>query len=52
MKRIGEKRDQLIKDYRYYGDASKQIKMKNEVNEEIYFDHQNFNEIACAHCNC
>jgi hypothetical protein len=46
VKRIGEKRDQLIKDYRYYGEASKQIKMKNEAHEEIYFDHQNFNEIA------
>jgi hypothetical protein len=46
VKRIGEKRDQLVRDYLYYGDASKQIKMKNEADEGIFFDHQHFNEIA------
>jgi hypothetical protein len=46
VKRIGEKRDQLIRDYEYYRDGNKQIKMTNEIGEEILFDHETFNAKA------
>jgi hypothetical protein len=50
VKRIGEKRDQLVRDYHYYNDSSKQIKMRNENAEEIIFSHQTFNFESIAFC--
>jgi hypothetical protein len=44
IKRIGEKRDQLIRDYKYYADTNRQIKMRTESGEVIFFDHQCFNQ--------
>lgn len=46
IKRVGEKRDQLVRDYEYYADNNKQIRMKNQAGEEIIYNHDNFNKKA------
>lgn len=42
VRRIGEKRDQLIEDYRAYADQNLGIRMTNEAGEKILFDHEYF----------
>lgn len=48
VKRIGEKRDQLVKDFEVFGDSSYQVEMTNEAGEKLvynssqYFDKQGF----------
>lgn len=43
VKRIGEKRDQLVGDFCAYADRDFAIRMTNEAGEEILFDYGTFN---------
>ena len=42
IKRIGRKRDQLVNDFKIFGDTKTHIKMLNEAGEELSYDHQCF----------
>lgn len=42
VKKIGKKRDQLLKDYNYFETRSEEIHLKNENDEIVSFTNQNF----------
>jgi len=44
IKRIGRKRDQLINDFKVFGDDTYQIEMTNEAGEKLLYDYQHFDE--------
>lgn len=46
VQRIGEKRDQLIRDRESYEEGCNEISMTNEDGETILFDHRYFNDMA------